>query len=88
MNNEINGGECIFDMTLSNTKLRLLTLGFSSRKCSVAESYLHSFMNEALAVNFGINQWKVFLWGKEFTILTDYRALIWLLSYDGTNSAV
>ena len=88
MNDEIAGGKCQFDTTLKETLLRLFPLGFSSRKCSKAESFLHSFMNEALAVNFGINQWKVFLWGKEFTILTDCRALIWLLSYEGTNAAV
>ena len=68
MNEEIAGGECKFDLTLKKGALRLYPLGFSSRKCSTAESYLHSFMNEALAVNFGINKWKVFLWGKEFTM--------------------
>ena len=45
-------------------------------------------MNEALAVNFGIHKWRVFLWGRAFTLLTDCRALIWLLSYEGTNAAV
>jgi hypothetical protein len=45
-------------------------------------------MNEALAVNFGIDKWKIFLWGKEFTVFTNCRALVWLMSYDGTNAAV
>jgi hypothetical protein len=45
-------------------------------------------MNEALAVNFGIDKWKIFQWGKEFTVLTDCRALVWLMSYEGTNAAV
>jgi hypothetical protein len=87
MNKEINGGPCLFD-TSTSCKLRLYPIGFSGRKCSTAESYLHSFMNEALAVNFGIDKWRIFLWGKEFTVLTDCRALIWLMSYEGTNAAV
>jgi hypothetical protein len=45
-------------------------------------------MNKALAVNFGIDKWRIFLWGKEFTVLTNCRALVWLLSYEGTNAAV
>lgn len=88
MEAEIKGGPCLFDMSLKKGSLRLHPLGFHGRKCSEAESYLHSFMNEALAVNVGINKWKVFLWGREFTVVTDCRALIWLLTYEGTNAAV
>jgi hypothetical protein len=87
MNNEIKGHKCEFDIS-TKSKLRLYPIGFSGRKCSTSESFLHSFMNEALAVNFGIDKWRIFLWGKEFTVLTDCRALIWLLSYEGTNAAV
>ena len=63
MQDEIDGGKCQFDINFKDNSLRLFPLRFASRKCSKAETFLHSFMSEALSVNFGINQWKVLLWG-------------------------
>ena len=39
-------------------------------------------------MNQAIQQWRVFLWGRAFTIITDCRALQWLDTYEGENTAV
>ena len=87
MNREINGGPCEFETNIK-CSLKLHPIGFSARKCAKNEKYLHSYYSEALGVNFAIQKWRPFLWGKEFTVITDCNALKWLHNYDGDNGAV
>ena len=86
MEEEIAGGECKFDLTLKG--LRLLPIAFGSRKTVGNEKHFHSFPGEALCAVWAILKNRHFLWGKEFTLLTDCRALLWITNYDGHNHAV
>lgn len=53
MNREINGVECEFELTRAST-LKLHPLGFAARKYTKNGKFLHSFMMEALGMNFVI----------------------------------
>ena len=86
MNEEMNGGECRFDLTLKG--LRLLPVAFGSRRTAGNEKHLHSFPGEALAAAWAITKNRHFLWGREFTLLTDCRALLWIASHEGNNHIV
>ncbi len=88
MKREINGGKCEFELTLSNTKFRLRCVALGSRKCVGNEVHFHSFPGESLAAAWGIVKNRHYLWGKQFTLITDHRALMWLMDYKGTNHAV
>ena len=87
MRREINGADCEFELTVSS-ELKLHPLGFAARKCVLNEKYLHSFMSEPLGLSFGIQKWRPFLWGRQFTAIVDCRAMQWLDSYEGDNAAV
>jgi hypothetical protein len=50
--------------------------------------HFHSHPGEALAASWSIIKNRHFLWGRPFTLITDCRALIWLMSYKGRNHAV
>ena len=83
---EDTGGKCQFDLCLS--KLRLHPVLFGSRKCLNNERYFHSFVGEATAAAWAITKNRHFLWAHPFTLLTDYNALVWLMSYKGNNAAI
>lgn len=86
MNEEINGAPCRFDTKLKG--LRLQPIAFGSR-CTIGnEKHFHSYPGEALCASWAIIKNRHFLWGKEFTLMTDCRALLWIMSYKGHNHAV
>ena len=87
MKREDAGGECEFEFTRSSL-LRLMPCAFGSRKCVGNEIHFHSHPGESLAASWSITKNRHFLWGRPFTLMTDCRALVWLLDYKGHNHAV
>jgi ribosomal protein L21E len=73
MNREINGEPCAFDHTLSG--LRLHPVMFISRRTSDPEKSYHSYVGEACAGIWAIEKFRPYLFGKEFTWLTDCSGL-------------
>jgi hypothetical protein len=86
MNREDAGGECEFEFCMS--KMRLLPVAFGSRKTKGNEIHFHSHPGESLAASWGTTKNRHFLWGRMFTLITDCRALMWLMDYKGHNHAV
>jgi hypothetical protein len=86
MNREDAGGECEFEFCVS--KMRLLPVAFGSRKTKGNEVHFHSHPGESLAASWGTTKNRHFLWGRIFTLVTDCRALMWLMDYKGHNHAV
>jgi hypothetical protein len=87
MQREDNGGECEFDKCRS--KLRLKPCGFGARKTIGNEEHLHSHPGgEATSACWSITKNRHYLWGRPFTLIADYRALLWLMRYKGHNHAV
>jgi hypothetical protein len=86
MNREDAGGACEFELCVS--KMRLLPVAFGSRKTKGNEEHFHSHPGESLAASWGMTKNWHFLWGREFSLMTDYRALIWLMDNKGHNHAV
>ena len=70
------------------SKMRLLPVAFGSRKTKGNEVHFHSHPGESLAASWGTTKNRHFLWGRPFTLITDCRALIWLMDYKGHNHAV
>ena len=68
---EIRGGPCVFDRTLDPKELRLRPISMISRRCIKAEHSYHSFTGECAAGVWAIEKFKRYLYGKEFTWLTD-----------------
>ena len=87
MKREDAGGECEFEFTRSSL-LRLMPCAFGSRKCVGNEIHFHSHPGESLAASWSVTKNRHFLWGRPFTLMTDCRALVWLLDYKGHNHAV
>jgi hypothetical protein len=81
------GGECEFELTRS-TKLRLAPCAFGSRMTIGNEIHFHSHPCEGLAASWAVTKNRHFLWGRPFTLMTDCKALLWLLDYKGHNHAV
>jgi hypothetical protein len=73
MNSEINGESCNFDLTKSG--LRLHPIAFISRRTSTPERSYHSYVGEACAGIWAIEKFRPYLFGKEFTWLTDCSGL-------------
>ena len=86
MKREDEGGDCEFEFCVS--KLRLKPIAFGSRKTAGNKKHFNSHPGEALAASWSIIKNRHFLWGRPFTLMTDCRALIWLMSYKGHNHAV
>eukprot|EP00978_Attheya_sp_CCMP212_P032515 scaffold127425_cov26-Attheya_sp.AAC.1 len=86
MKQEDEGGECEFNISITN-KLRLLLVALGSRKTVGNKVHLHSHSGESLAATWGITSNRHFLWGRPFTLCTDCRALLWLMNYNGQNHA-
>ena len=68
--------------------IRLLLVALGSRRTVGNEKYLHSHPGEALAAIFEIRKNRPFLWGRPFTLINDFCALLWFMSYKGTNDPV
>jgi hypothetical protein len=52
---------------------------YDSRQLTQAEKKLSVTEKELLAVVFGTKQFRCYLFGRKFTLVTDHRALCWLL---------
>lgn len=61
-------------------------IAFVSRKLQKAEKNYTVTEQECLAVVFGIKQFKCYLYGKKFTVITDHRSLKWILSISNSTS--
>ena len=66
---EMNGKDCKFDLT--KTGLRLHPIEFISRRTSEPERSYHSYIGEACAGVWAIEKFRPYLFGREFTWLTD-----------------
>ena len=58
------------------------------RKTHGNEKFYHSYVGEATCGHFAMLCECYYLWGKEFTWLTDCWGLHWILSYDGPNHTI
>ena len=68
------GGKCEFDKSIDG--LRLRPICFVSRAtASPLEKSRHSFVGEAATVRWAIGKFRKYLWGSEFTVLTDCSGL-------------
>jgi hypothetical protein len=86
MNREDAGGSCKSELCVS--KMRLLPVAFGSRKTKGNEVHFYSHPGESLAASRGTTKNCNFLWGRPFTLITDCRALVWLMDYKGHDHAV
>ena len=70
---EAAGGKCEFDLTKSG--LRLFPIAFISRRTTTIEESYHSYVGEACAGVWAIEKFRPWLFGREFTWLTDCSGL-------------
>ncbi len=70
---EINGGKCQFDTTLSG--LRLRPIAFLDRVNSPAEKSYHSYVGKAATGRWAMGKFKKYLLGAEFTWIADCYGL-------------
>jgi RNase H-like domain found in reverse transcriptase/Integrase zinc binding domain/Reverse transcriptase (RNA-dependent DNA polymerase) len=73
MMNEVSGNKCVFDLTKSG--LRLYPLAFISRRTADTERSYHSYVGEACTGIWAIEKFRPYLFGREFTWLTDCSGL-------------
>ena len=73
MKDEIAGEACQFDQTKSG--LRLHPIAFISRRTAGPEQSYHSYVGEACAGIWAIEKFRPYLFGREFTWLTDCSGL-------------
>lgn len=73
MEEEIKGGQCKFDRTKSG--LRLHPIAFISRRTAGTEQSYHSYIGEACTGIWAIEKFRPYLFGREFTWLTDCSGL-------------
>ena len=73
MNEEIGGEQCKFDLTKSGPRLH--PVAFISRRTSDPEKSYHSYVGEACAGIWAIEKFRPYLFGREFTWLTDCSGL-------------
>jgi hypothetical protein len=77
MDQEIDGGKCEFDLTISNTTKRLRPIAFISKRVTTqSEKALHSFMGEAGTGVWAMDKFRFYLFGTEFTWICDCSGLI------------
>ena len=53
---------------------------YASRSCNPAEQNYSSFDGECLAVVWATNQFRAYLFGNSFTLITDHEPLRWLMT--------
>ena len=73
MTDENKGEQCLFDLTKSG--LRLKPIAFISRRTTPPERSYHSYVGEACAGIWAIEKFRPYLFGREFTWLTDCSGL-------------
>jgi hypothetical protein len=86
MKREDNGSECEFERVKS--KLRLHPVAFGGRKSVGNEKHFHSHPGESLAAAWAAVKNRHFLWGRTLSLLSDCRAIMWLMNYKGHNHAI
>lgn len=55
-----------------------LSISYASRALNAAEINYSTIEKELLAVLFGIEHFRPYLYGQQFTLITDHRPLVWL----------
>jgi hypothetical protein len=85
MKREDNGSECEFERVKS--KLRLHPVAFGGRKTVGNEKHLHSHPGTSLTAAWATVKNRHFLCGRTFSLLSDCRAIMWLMNYKGHNHA-
>ena len=63
-------------------------IAFVSRAMNQAEKNYCTFSKEALAIVYAITQFRPYLYGNKFTLITDHRPLVWLNSHNDPGSRV
>jgi hypothetical protein len=86
MKSEDAGGECKFEMTLDGP--RLLPCSFGSRACRANEKFLHSYVGEAKAMQFGYHRNYHVLYARPFTHIGDCLGSKYILFYTGNNHVI
>ena len=71
---EKNGGKCEFYNSLELMRLRLIPF-ISGSTVLLLENSRHGFVVEAYTVRWSIGKFIKYLWGSEFTVLSDYSGL-------------
>jgi hypothetical protein len=80
------GGECKFELTLNGP--RLLPCSFGSRTCQNNEKFLHSYVGEAKAMQFGYHRNYHLLYARPFTHIGDCLGSKYILFYTGNNHII
>jgi hypothetical protein len=78
MDQEIAGGKCEFNLTISNAMKRLRPISFISKRVTTqSKKALHSYMREASGTGvWAMEKIRFYLFGKEFTWICDCSGII------------
>ncbi|CAI5473038.1 unnamed protein product [Closterium sp. Yama58-4] len=58
-------------------------VAYASRSCNPAEAKYSSYHGEGLAAVWAVKHFRVYLQGREFTLITDHQPLQWLMTHQG-----
>ncbi|CAI7769995.1 unnamed protein product [Closterium sp. NIES-54] len=58
-------------------------VAYASRSCNSAEAQYSSYIGEGLAAVWAVGHFRVYLQGREFTLVTDHQPLTWLMTTPG-----
>ncbi|CAI7731988.1 unnamed protein product [Closterium sp. NIES-54] len=58
-------------------------VAYASRSCNPAEAQYSSYIGEGLAAVWAVGHFRVYLQGREFTLVTDHQPLMWLMTTPG-----
>ncbi|CAI7733968.1 unnamed protein product [Closterium sp. NIES-54] len=61
-------------------------VAYASRSCNPAEAQYSSYIGEGLAAVWAVGHFRVYLQGREFTLVTDHQPLTWLMTTPGLTS--
>jgi hypothetical protein len=86
MKEEDTGGICKFDLTING--LRLFPCSFGSRSCLPNEEFLHSYVGEAKALQYGVKKNHHLCHGRPFTNIGDCIGIRWIMFYNGSNPVI
>lgn len=70
-----DGGPCMFDFTVTGKQLHLRPVAFLSHLCLPRETSYHSYRKEAAVGVWAIKKFWSYLYGQEFTWITDCSSL-------------